>query len=322
MTRVLLAILLMGASTGCMPRTVVRQNPGPHDKGVRYYRPKPYLLIQPTLNKEDRYVTISMEYLPDFSEEYSINVRTGLGINNTTIKLENGWNLTEINQQLDSNVDDNIKAVSELIKSASSFTPTAGKTATMVVEATNVPLGYYESVISRGPDGRKRLYGWRYVGFAPFAPCPIESSGIQCHDCQIDQVYGLVFRKGVMVFELLSDIGQREARHVRMVPDQGATRLPPPVNESLADLVPEAAKIINDVGMVTVAAAQVQVVVNDDRESVDVIVTVPMDVQKKLKKIDEVTRGKIDEQLTTLVKTKLPDARAAQLVIRSEDPQG
>ena len=64
---------------GCLlPRTTVVSNPGPRDKGIRFYRPKPYLLVKPTRYEEEKYVTLSLEYLPDFSEEYSIRIRSGL----------------------------------------------------------------------------------------------------------------------------------------------------------------------------------------------------------------------------------------------------
>ena len=97
----LLAVLVLttGIMTfGCTPRLRVRQSPGPKDTGIRYYRPKPYLRIEPassvvaegkkiTQTPSDEFVSISMEYLPDFSEEYSIEVCPGLGSANVTVGL-------------------------------------------------------------------------------------------------------------------------------------------------------------------------------------------------------------------------------------------
>lgn len=192
--------------------TSIKLNPGDHDRGIRYYRPKPYLLVQPTKNESKEFVTISLEYLPDYSEEYSIRVRAGLGINKTSVKLKDGWNLTEISQELDSQTDENIKAVAELASSVSDFVKTGGNStpekppAPMVVRANNVPIGYYESVISRGPDGKKRLYGWKYVGFIPFNACPTEAAGLQCADCGQGQIFGMVIRDGVMTFAPLEHI--------------------------------------------------------------------------------------------------------------------
>ena len=122
-----------------------------------------------------RLVRISLAYLPDFSEEYSIDVRSGLGIANVGIKLEDGWNLTEINQELDSQTDENTKALAEcLLTAVGDVVPTASKgenlaTASFTVPARNVPIGFYESIIGLDSRGCKRLYGFRYVGFVPFA---------------------------------------------------------------------------------------------------------------------------------------------------------
>lgn len=202
--------------------TNVKKNPGPHDHGFRYYRPKPYLLIQPTLPgtadkfAPDELVSISLAWLPDFSEEYSIRIRAGMGTNKTTFKLQDGWNLTEVNVDIDSKFAENVKAFGELIKAVApkGFLPTPsaneGQPATaekFVVRATNVPMGYYESVVGKGPDGVKRLYGWRYLGFAPYANCPLEPSGVECADCESQILYGLVFANGVMSFQPLNQIG-------------------------------------------------------------------------------------------------------------------
>jgi len=241
--------------TGCMPHTVVRQNPGPHDKGIRYYRPKPYLLVQPTPVAEDaeirhdKYVQISLEYLPDFSEEYSIDVRSGFGKNKTSVKLANGWNLTEINQELDSSVDENIKAIGDLLKSVApgGIVPTAGdamRGPTMVIGATNVPLGYYESVIDRGQDGKKRLFGWRYVGFYPFSACPLRAQGVDCVDCHVSAAYGLVFREGVMTFELIHDIAQASSSAIEQMPAPGRRWLPLS-EETLTALASRAKEAVN-----------------------------------------------------------------------------
>ena len=211
---------------GCTPRVLVRQNPGPQDTGIRYYRPKPYLKVEPagvsvtegrktTVTPSDEYVSISLEYLPDFSEEYSIDVRPGLGVAEVSIALEDGWNLTAINQTLDSQTDENIEAIAELAKAAVKFVPSKsaesappGSSKRFVVEATNVPIGYYESVISEDGCGRKRLYGWRYVGFLPFAACPTDMCGTQHLPCSgvPSDLFGLVFRNGAVVFQRLDRI--------------------------------------------------------------------------------------------------------------------
>lgn len=198
----------VGILSGCAT-TTVKKNPGEHDRGVRYYRPKPYLLVQPTTGKSDEFVTLTLDYLPDFSEEYSIHVKAGIGVNKTKITLENGWKLTQLDMDIDSKFNENVKAFGDLLKNAGEFTKavkTEGTAPRMVVKSNNVPLGYYESVIDRGPDGKKRLYGWRYVGFMPYANCPVSAGGAECVDCHSEPIYGLIVREGVMTFVQLGKI--------------------------------------------------------------------------------------------------------------------
>ena len=218
---VLLAVLLLA---GCLPRTRVIPHPSPDEEGLRFYRPKPYLLVAPEAGSDGRKVRLSLEYLPDFSEEYAVQIRSGFGINVTTVELEDGWNLVRLHGELDAQIDEQIRAFADLLQAAGKLVPTSqapeptAARPQIVVEAANVPLGFYEAVIARGPGGRKRLYGWRYVGFAPFQPCPFDAMGAECLPCQQAGLYGLVFRKGVMVFEPLGEVGARAAGDVRLVP--------------------------------------------------------------------------------------------------------
>ncbi|WP_417375654.1 hypothetical protein [Gimesia maris] len=233
MARLNILITLTIASlilVGCNPRVRINKSPDNKDKGIRYYRPKPYLLVEPagsettntdkktsTKTPSDEYVSISMEYMPDFSEEYSINVSPGLGSAKVNVALTDGWNLTSLNQELDSQFDENVKAVAELTKAASGFIQTggsptkgpAGSTRKWVVKSTNVPIGYYESIVNEDECGIKRLYGWRYVGFAPYSPCPTKVCGVNnvsCQDPINGAIFGLVFENGVMVFKQLDSI--------------------------------------------------------------------------------------------------------------------
>ncbi|MFN7733639.1 MAG: hypothetical protein ACK5OB_17210 [Pirellula sp.] len=227
------ACCLFTSAIACTPRVRVLANPTPHDKGIRYYRPKPYLLVSSGVAEvavsekektvttkstpDPRYVNIQLVYLPDFEEEYAIDVRSGFGTADVAIKLEDGWNLTELNQKLDSQTDENLKAISELVGAIGKLpTPTAqgesnsksltDATPSCTVRASNVPLGYYESVLGRDARGRKRLYGFRYVGFLPYANCPQSMAGFECNTCETADLYGLVFENEAMVFRRLSDI--------------------------------------------------------------------------------------------------------------------
>ena len=232
----LMFVGMVSSTIGCAPRVRIHKAPGPTDKGIRYYRPKPYLKIEPintstavtsnnttrvTTTPGDEFVSISLEYLPDFSEEYSINVTPGLGSATVSVGLENGWNLQTINQELDSQFNENVAALSNLAGSLGSLNvptsggdkgdslgPPAGSTQKFVVPATNVPIGYYESVISADSCGKKRLFGWRYIGFLPFASCPTDMCGsakLHCQDSP-SPLFGLVFENGVMTFKRMDII--------------------------------------------------------------------------------------------------------------------
>lgn len=225
-----LLLVLIIAAIGCTPRTVVTKDPGPFAKGIRYYRPKPYLLISPFYPQFEtgtngeviewsepspEYVNIELQWLPDFSEEYALNVRTGLGFANVSVTLEDGWKLTGLNQKLDSQFDENITAIANLIKSAAPkglvAAPSAaanqqGEAVTASVRASNVPLGYYEAILGTDPGGRKQIYGWRYLGFAPYETCPLGPCGIARTPCNQLDLYGLVFVDGVMTFKQLHSI--------------------------------------------------------------------------------------------------------------------
>ena len=224
-------------SLGCAPKVSVQRTLSRNDPGIRYYRPKPYLFISPsgststqfgsngmparsTTTQSDEFVQIELQYLPDFSEEYSINVRPGVGSANVSLTLEQGWNLTALNQNLDSSFDENVSAVADLVRSGAGQVTTGSQVGDnlsakevnrrFVVKATNIPIGYYESVISRKSCG-KELSGWRYVGFAPFNSCSSEvcnnNNAVSCDDPYSGPVYGMVFEKGAMTFKQLSAIG-------------------------------------------------------------------------------------------------------------------
>lgn len=234
-----LLVCLVGA-VGCTPRTFVRKNPDDRDCGIRYYRPKPYLMIEPMLDRQgapvDGYVTLSRVMLPDFSEEYSIHIRSGLGVNNTSVVLEDGWNLTKLDVDIDSQFDESLRAAAELAKALPIATAGGGvgderKTP---VRAVNVPIGLYESVVSAGRDGKKRLYGFRYVGFLPYASCPVESGGLECHSCDGGGVYALTFnRDGAMEFRPLPEVAMPLDQRTTLGASPLAGQLPPELPREL-----------------------------------------------------------------------------------------
>lgn len=148
-------------------------------------------------------VSIELVYLPDFSEEYAIDLRPGLGIGELNVQLENGWNLTTIGIKTDQQVDEIIGSVAEVVGAV----PEAGwKRKPPCIYATNIPFGFYEAVIARDPYGRKQLYGWRYVGFMPFQACPTDASGMEHVCCDSTTIYGLVWVDNMLQFRPIADI--------------------------------------------------------------------------------------------------------------------
>ncbi len=127
-----------------------------------------------------------------------------------SIGLEDGWNLVSINQKLDSQTDETIKATGDLLKAVvAAPTSGAGQSAArpiINVPARNVPLGYYEAVIGKNRHGKKQLFGFRYVGFMPFQACPTEMCGSTVSACDDGLLYGLTFDAGVMTFKPLGEI--------------------------------------------------------------------------------------------------------------------
>lgn len=204
---------------GCAS-TTVKKNPGDHDKGFRYYLPKPYLLVQADKESTDLgALRITLDYLPDFSEQYSVRIRSGIGTNKTTLALDKGWMLTSIDVDVDSQVDEFINSIAGLLGTtpnllrrpgAAGSAPTPPRTEAVSVVGHNVPIGYYEAVIARGPDGLKRHYAWRYVGFAPFSACPLDMSGSQCVKCDEADLFALVPIGNKLYFRSLRDLANPE----------------------------------------------------------------------------------------------------------------
>lgn len=244
----LIVVTALIGTVGCTPKVLVRKSPGDHDGGVRYYRPKPYLKIEPAeiaVSKTESkiapgLVRVSLVYLPDFSEEYSISVRSGLGVADVGIKLEDGWNLTEISQELDSQTDENVKAMGSLLSAVGGLIPTStnqrvAENVSFTVPARNVPIGFYESVVGRDPCNVKRLYGFRYLGFMPFAGCPVEMHGHSHASCQdpgacgqhpAGSLYGLTFAGGEMVFQPLDVMAVTPAVSAHATGEKQSTQAP------------------------------------------------------------------------------------------------
>lgn len=243
MRRIFVLLLAVLCCSGCA-RVVVNKDPGPHDKGIRFYRPKPYLFIGPggsaeaakPAEKKDKLdaelvpmdaaaaansehlkmlselaeikklvsveapkptmaVTMKIEYLPDYSEEYSIRATPGLGRSKLNVQLQNGWNLNSVDAETDQKYAEIIGSMAQLAGNLKPFldTPMHAKA------EENVPLGYYEAVIAVNECGRKEMMGWRYVGFMPHLACPPKANVYRDHiSCGSEPMYQIVFEDGTL----------------------------------------------------------------------------------------------------------------------------
>ena len=201
--RVALSLMLLCVFTVGCASTTVTKNPTCDDDGIRFYRPKPYLMIKPGATAGT--VDISTTQLPDYNEEYSIHICAGLGTNNTQVTLDDGWNLTGLNVDVDSKATELIGAATNAATSLAGLAD-KGNGSAITVSAKDVPMGLYEAVIGQDDCGRKHLYGWRYVGFMPYTQCPTYATGGPFQqDCQ-SGLWGLLWKNDTLTFMKISDI--------------------------------------------------------------------------------------------------------------------
>jgi hypothetical protein len=218
--------------TGCTSVKVIR-NPDEGDTGVRFYRPKPYLLVTPA-DPTGRLVNMKLEYLPDFNEEYSAHLK-----GKASVALKDGWNLVGVNTK---------EAPAEKAEPPAKIEDI--KLPPAVVSATNVPIGYYESVYGMA-GSRKFLQGWRYIGMtvlgggqpnvcrvaghSPNCPSGV-GGGAAGNGCINGPLYGLVFFNGAMTFRQLDEIANNQLcpMYVNPAPAEPSAAplvVPPPTTE-------------------------------------------------------------------------------------------
>jgi hypothetical protein len=252
-----LVLLLAVLNVGCA-RMVVKRNPGPNDRGIRFYRPKPYLFIGPsgggqpsdgqsvatdgsegtTTPKEKAVayeepmrapapnpdatkadtkkasqladktaisVTMHIEYLPDYNEEYSIRVTPGLGQASLKVSLQNGWNLNSVDEATDQKYAEILGSVASLVGAAAKADVIPGY---RTMADYDVPLGYYEAVIASDERGCRQLIGWRYVGFMLGFACPVKAYTSRPDViCGEGVMFALVFEGGGLKMKRIQNLG-------------------------------------------------------------------------------------------------------------------
>jgi len=187
----LLGLLPFVFMMGCA-RVVVTKNPSACDEGLRFYRPKLYLLVAPG---EDDGIAIDIKYLPDYSEEYSIRMTPGLNAT-TSFKptLADGWNLVGFESETDQNLDD-------LVKSIGGAVPNMKLSARPPAANVKVPIGFYEAVIGQDERGCKSLIGWRYVGFFPIGQASVAPTTSESIPLESAALWKLAWDTDGLVFE-------------------------------------------------------------------------------------------------------------------------
>jgi hypothetical protein len=84
--------------------------------GIRYWRPAPYLALQPSTTGTTTTCEEKLVMLPDKSEEYAITMSAGYGTAEADPTLQDGWNLTAMTGKADSKTADTLTALASVIK--------------------------------------------------------------------------------------------------------------------------------------------------------------------------------------------------------------
>ena len=105
------ATLLLAA--GCARFEFYSDEALTHQTGLRFYTPKPYLLVAHTEAK-DKPFEVSVVYLPDLSKPQYARARTGMGNNNLTMVLKDGF-LTNFGQQTDTKIPELVTSLTGLV---------------------------------------------------------------------------------------------------------------------------------------------------------------------------------------------------------------
>ncbi len=107
------------AQTGCASiqiKPVTYQDS--ETQGLRFYQPRPYLLI--TLDQA-KGCAAQVIYLPDFSRGYAVTTSAGLGSVSFKPTLQNGWMLAGFDSKVQSETAQNLSALTGALAEAAKF---------------------------------------------------------------------------------------------------------------------------------------------------------------------------------------------------------
>lgn len=129
-TIALLALLVSCAYllTGCSSVKVTHVDDSDTSAGVHFYEPRPYLLVTKTEAKDasgnlTNGFMNQIIWLPDHSRRYKVEVKSGWGSVNGSVKLQNGWMLDTLGAQTDSKIPETIAAVGGLLAAVPKVVP-------------------------------------------------------------------------------------------------------------------------------------------------------------------------------------------------------
>jgi len=95
------------------------------ESGVKFYTPKPYVLVGPSGNK-DVPLKVELVYLPDLEHPTYAIFHPGLGSAKQTLNIAANGTLASFNQEMDSKVPETMNAVGSMVSSLATGLKTAG----------------------------------------------------------------------------------------------------------------------------------------------------------------------------------------------------
>jgi hypothetical protein len=130
----MMAILVVTCVSGCARFAFYSDaNLSGVETGVKFYTPKPYLLVARTGSK-DKPNDISVIYIPDLSHPIYAKPMVGIGANNLTLALSNGI-LTTLGQQTDSKIPELLTALGGFATSVATARKTSREASLLTPQA-------------------------------------------------------------------------------------------------------------------------------------------------------------------------------------------
>ena len=110
------AALLVPFCLGCASVHIQKVDPGGNTAGLRFYKPTPFLLVAETRNDKDEVsLTHEILWLPDYSEAYVVRPSGILGSSKLDVELRDGWMLTKLGAERDTQSDEMVTALTGLV---------------------------------------------------------------------------------------------------------------------------------------------------------------------------------------------------------------